>query len=98
MTKLASAINFLLVACLPFTSNSFSPVVAPAKKGSSSLTSMFAQSEDVSVSRRTAFLKSAVAVAGGMGLIGGSPLPSLAVVSEETPKVTTRMGGLLVRC
>jgi len=94
MTKLASAFKFLLVVSLPFSSLSFSPVAYQNKKGNSE-TIRFAHTDDISVSRRTAFMKSAAAVAGGMSLITNSPLPSLAVVSEETPKVTTRMGGLL---
>jgi len=47
------------------------------------------------VSRRDAFTKAAVGFLGGLTV---SSLPAFAEVSEETPRVTTRMGGLLVRC
>jgi hypothetical protein len=50
------------------------------------------------VSRRDSFSQAA-SLFGGVGvasiLVAGTPLPSLAVVTDETPKITTRMGGLL---
>merc|ERR1719253_49943 len=52
------------------------------------------------MSRRAAFVKSAIAVTGGINLIFGPTSfsePAFAAVTEETPRVTTRMGGLLER-
>ena len=55
---------------------------------------------DASVSRREAFAKTATTLIGGTVAAGvvGVPLPAAAVVTDETPKVISRMGGLLVRC
>lgn len=55
---------------------------------------------DASVSRREAFAKTATTLIGGTvaASIVGVPLPAAAVVTDETPKVISRMGGLLVRC
>eukprot|EP00578_Thalassiosira_sp_NH16_P000806 CAMPEP_0181128676 /NCGR_PEP_ID=MMETSP1071-20121207/28899_1 /TAXON_ID=35127 /ORGANISM="Thalassiosira sp., Strain NH16" /LENGTH=224 /DNA_ID=CAMNT_0023214579 /DNA_START=114 /DNA_END=788 /DNA_ORIENTATION=+ len=51
------------------------------------------------VSRRESFSKTASLIGGiagvGAATLAGAPAPSLAVVTDETPKVTTRMGGLL---
>jgi photosystem II oxygen-evolving enhancer protein 2 len=49
------------------------------------------------ISRRDSFSQTASLIGGGIGasILAGTPLPSLAVVTDETPKVTTRMGGLL---
>ena len=46
----------------------------------------------VELSRRESLAKAAFGILGGLS---ASSMPALAVVSEETPKVTTRMGGLL---
>lgn len=46
------------------------------------------------VSRREAFGKVA-ALVGGVAGVAANPFPAAAVPSDETPKVTTRMGGLL---
>ena len=61
-------------------------------------TSGFSVGDNSHLSRREAFQ----AAIGGMAtvvaptLIAGS-MPAYAVVDEETPRITTRMGGLLVR-
>lgn len=47
------------------------------------------------VSRRESFAKAASLVGGAAAIVASTPSPSLAVVTDETPKVTTRMGGLL---
>eukprot|EP00581_Thalassiosira_minuscula_P009185 CAMPEP_0183708070 /NCGR_PEP_ID=MMETSP0737-20130205/4467_1 /TAXON_ID=385413 /ORGANISM="Thalassiosira miniscula, Strain CCMP1093" /LENGTH=215 /DNA_ID=CAMNT_0025935861 /DNA_START=10 /DNA_END=657 /DNA_ORIENTATION=+ len=49
---------------------------------------------DASISRREAFAQTA-SLLGGAAAIVASPAASLAVVTDETPKITTRMGGLL---
>jgi ABC-type xylose transport system permease subunit len=53
---------------------------------------------DASVSRREAFAKTATTLIGGSiaGSLVGVP-SAVAVVTDETPKVISRMGGLLVR-
>lgn len=54
---------------------------------------------DASVSRREAFAKTASTLIGGS--VASSlvvPSPAVAEVTDETPKVISRMGGLLVRC
>ena len=52
------------------------------------------------LSRRESFAKVASSIVGGAGVIAASttavPNAAIAYPSEETPKVTTRMGGLLV--
>ena len=47
------------------------------------------------VSRRESFTKAATLFGGAAAILTTSPASSLAVVTDETPKVTTRMGGLL---
>ena len=47
------------------------------------------------VSRRESFTKAATLFGGAATILTTSPASSLAVVTDETPKVTTRMGGLL---
>ncbi|KAL7526786.1 hypothetical protein ACHAWF_001910 [Thalassiosira exigua] len=58
----------------------------------------FTTNDNGAVSRRESFSKTASlfggVVAGSSALVG-APAPSAAVVTDETPKVTTRMGGLL---
>lgn len=54
----------------------------------------FSVNDNAAVSRRESFSKTASLLGGAAALVG-SPPPSLAAVSEETPRVTTRMGGLL---
>ena len=102
MIKLA--LKFLFAASLPFQAFSFGPMLSPSTTSWSSTTlsshpNDVSQDNHSSMSRRTAFAKSAVAIAGGMNLVFGSTSfskPAFAAVSEETPRVTTRMGGLLV--
>jgi hypothetical protein len=54
---------------------------------------------DASVSRREAFAKTATTLIGGSiaGSLVGVPSSAVAIVTDETPKVISRMGGLLVR-
>lgn len=54
----------------------------------------FSVGENAAVSRRESFSKAASLIGGAAALVG-APASSLAVVTDETPKVTTRMGGLL---
>uniref|UniRef100_A0A7S2MZD3 PsbP C-terminal domain-containing protein n=1 Tax=Helicotheca tamesis TaxID=374047 RepID=A0A7S2MZD3_9STRA len=54
-------------------------------------------SELSAISRRESFARTAAVVGGVIGGISAASSPALAVVSEETPRVTTRMGGLLER-
>jgi hypothetical protein len=60
--------------------------------------SAFSVSNDASVSRREAFAKTATTLIGGTvaSSLIGVPSPARAEVADETPKVTSRMGGLLV--
>lgn len=59
-------------------------------------TSAFSAS-DASVTRRDAFAKTASTLIGGTVVGGLVGVPSAgAVVTDETPKVISRMGGLLV--
>ncbi|KAL7529376.1 hypothetical protein ACHAXR_002935 [Thalassiosira sp. AJA248-18] len=58
----------------------------------------FSTSDNAAVSRRESFSKTASLFGGilsGSAALVGSPASSLAVVTDETPKVSTRMGGLL---
>ncbi|EJK63943.1 hypothetical protein THAOC_15373 [Thalassiosira oceanica] len=60
-----------------------------------SSTAAFSVSENNNaVSRRETFGKAASLIAGAASIVA-SPASSLAEVTDETPKVTTRMGGLL---
>ncbi|KAL7510624.1 hypothetical protein ACHAXN_007483 [Cyclotella atomus] len=54
---------------------------------------------DASVSRREAFAKTAMTLIGGSiaGSLVGVPSSAVAIVTDETPKVISRMGGLLER-
>lgn len=65
---------------------------APSQSTASATTALY--STETEVSRRNAFAKSATFVGGVAGLV--FPSSAFAEVSEETPKTTTRMGGLLV--
>lgn len=58
----------------------------------------FSVPNDSLVSRRDALVKTAAALIGGTtaGTIVGVPSSALAIVTDETPRVTSRMGGLLV--
>ena len=58
-----------------------------------SSTAAFSVNENA-VSRRETFGKAASLIAGAASIVA-SPASSLAEVTDETPKVTTRMGGLL---
>jgi hypothetical protein len=51
----------------------------------------------VDISRRQALQAAAAGLATAVAPSLASILPAYAVVDEETPRVTTRMGGLLVR-
>jgi len=67
-----------------------------AVAGAISSITAFSISENGSVaSRRESLSKAATLIAGAGGVLVGSPSNSRAVVTDETPKVTTRMGGLL---
>lgn len=55
-----------------------------------------AESFSSQVSRREAFTKAANTVAGGIATTVVFPNLAFAEPTEETPRVTTRMGGLLV--
>lgn len=58
----------------------------------------FSARENFAVSRRESFSKTASLFGGviaGSGALVGAPASSIAVVNDETPRVTTRMGGLL---
>ena len=50
---------------------------------------------NAAVSRRESFAKFGGAVAAATAVLTNSPSSSFATVTDETPKVTTRMGGLL---
>jgi len=101
MTKLA--LKFLFAASFPLQALSFGSVLSTSTSWSS--TALSSHSGDISqdnhsMSRRAAFVKSAIAVTGGINLIFGPTSfsePAFAAVTEETPRVTTRMGGLLER-
>lgn len=99
MTKLA--LKFLLAVSLPFQAIAFSPMMDSSTTTTTTITSTqlsshVEESHDSRMSRRAAFLKSAVAITSGMNLVSSfATQPALAVVSEETPRVATRMGGLL---
>jgi len=84
MTKLSLSVCALLAA----TSSTFA-FTTPSSNARFA-TSLSAEQD---VSRRAAFVQSAAVLAGGMSLLNGSP--AFAEVTEETPKVTTRMGGFL---
>jgi len=58
----------------------------------------FSVPNDSLISRRDAFAKTAAALIGGTtaATIAGVPSSALAIVTDETPRVTSRMGGLLV--
>lgn len=81
MARISTLVCVLLVAFSPTTVSAFS-----------------VHDKSAVVSRRDSFSQTASLI-GGVGvasiLVAGTPRPSLAVVTEETPKITTRMGGLL---
>jgi len=52
----------------------------------------FSAQQPAELSRRESLQKAAFGILGGLTVVSQ---PAFAVVSEETPKVTTRMGGLL---
>ena len=54
----------------------------------------FSVNDNAAVSRRDSFSLIG-GIVGGAAAIVGAPSSSIAVVTDETPKVTTRMGGLL---
>ena len=56
-----------------------------------------AESFSSEVTRRQAFVKTVNTLAGGIATTIALPNLASAVVTEETPRATTRMGGLLVR-
>eukprot|EP00585_Thalassiosira_rotula_P012183 CAMPEP_0196140674 /NCGR_PEP_ID=MMETSP0910-20130528/7502_1 /TAXON_ID=49265 /ORGANISM="Thalassiosira rotula, Strain GSO102" /LENGTH=217 /DNA_ID=CAMNT_0041401575 /DNA_START=5 /DNA_END=658 /DNA_ORIENTATION=- len=58
-------------------------------------TAAFSTSDNAAVSRRESFSKTASLFGGAAAVVAGLPAPSLAVVTDETPIVSTRMGGLL---
>lgn len=74
--------RLILFALLPWAVASFS-TPRPQPSGTAEL------------SRRESLQKAAFGIAGGLSLLQSTP--AFAVVSEETPKITTRMGGLLER-
>jgi len=51
----------------------------------------FSVNDNAAISRRESFFKTASACS----VLVGAPTAALAVVTDETPKITTRMGGLL---
>jgi len=53
-------------------------------------------SSEVVNTRREAFVKAATAIAGGIATTVALPNIASAVPTEETPRVVSRMGGLLV--
>lgn len=82
---------FVAPATLAFTVN----INGNVRNGNTLLSSAVDPVENIS--RRDAFSISASAVVGGLGLLTSLPSAANAVISEETPVVTTRMGGLLER-
>eukprot|EP00584_Thalassiosira_punctigera_P005462 CAMPEP_0172527134 /NCGR_PEP_ID=MMETSP1067-20121228/1878_1 /TAXON_ID=265564 ORGANISM="Thalassiosira punctigera, Strain Tpunct2005C2" /NCGR_SAMPLE_ID=MMETSP1067 /ASSEMBLY_ACC=CAM_ASM_000444 /LENGTH=222 /DNA_ID=CAMNT_0013310807 /DNA_START=182 /DNA_END=850 /DNA_ORIENTATION=+ len=65
---------------------------------SASAVTAFSTNDNAAVSRRESFSKTVSLYGGviaGSSVLVGAPASSLAVVTDETPKVTTRMGGLL---
>ena len=55
-----------------------------------------AESFSSEVTRRQAFVKTVNTIAGGIATTVALPNIASAVITEETPRVTTRMGGNLV--
>ena len=100
MTKFALPLFVLYVASLQSSASAFNADVSMIKNQNQMRKSMTSLAEhkndDLSISRRAAFVKSAAAIAGGMNIVSGLPIPAFAEITEETAKVTTRMGGLLV--
>jgi hypothetical protein len=76
--------RLILIALLPWMVAGFAGMTPPQPQGV--------------VSRRESLAKVAVGILGGGAVLSSISLPAFAeVISEETPKVTTRMGGLLER-
>lgn len=82
--------NFATFLSLITAANAFT---VPSQSTASATTALYSTENEVS--RRNAFAKSATFVGGVAGLV--IPSSAFAEVSEETPKTTTRMGGLLER-
>lgn len=55
----------------------------------------FSINDNASVNRRESLTKAATLFGGAAAILTTSPSSSLAEVTDETPKVSTRMGGLL---
>jgi len=78
-------ITFTLIALgAPCATNSFGGLTPPS-------------ASTPEVSRRESFAKTAALIGGIAGITTSSPFAAFAEPSEETPKVVTRMGGLLER-
>lgn len=60
-----------------------------------SSTAAFSINDNASTTRRESLSKAASLLAGSAAILTSSPAISLAEVTDETPKITTRMGGLL---
>uniref|UniRef100_A0A7S2A319 PsbP C-terminal domain-containing protein n=1 Tax=Trieres chinensis TaxID=1514140 RepID=A0A7S2A319_TRICV len=68
-------------------------LLAAAATGASGFAGLNGASDAPTTSRRESFGVIGGAVAAGIA--AGAPLPAIAAVTEETPRITTRMGGLL---
>jgi hypothetical protein len=76
----------LLVAAAISSASAFGGVAQPSS----------ASKSDGSISRRESLAKTAAAFVGVVGGISMNPLVALAEPTDETPRIVTRMGGLLV--
>eukprot|EP00978_Attheya_sp_CCMP212_P013645 scaffold34265_cov58-Attheya_sp.AAC.3 len=75
----------LLVAAVISSTSAFGGVAQPSS----------ASKSDGSISRRESLAKTAAAFVGVVGGISMNPLVALAEPTDETPRIVTRMGGLL---
>lgn len=74
----------LLALAAPYQVSAFAGLTPPS-----------AFEAETGLSRRDSLAKAAALIGGVVGVTAYSPFPASAEITDETPKVTTRMGGLL---